>query len=282
VGDYAGRSEQRAFLGVSMGQMISSGAADPSDARARFPIRWSEAALRTLHEEYEQVRHDTAEPRAALLSAQLKAAAGMFAEAESIVCDVLRADATRASAADNLKEVLWTLFVVQRFDLVCALLRQNASLTEHIEIIMEERNEDEFWQIEWQILSSTRAHFIFNKSIFKNDPAKMLFVRFVQIFPLFAQYMRRQPTETGSVTISLGDADLLDGLGFCTRLTQAFLIPDYFFIADRGYDALRGFFSEKAIPWGDRHPVALWRGGSTGDPNLPSHRWRELPRMRLC
>jgi hypothetical protein len=254
----------------------------PSPA-ARSPVCWSNTILEKLNQDYVQALHDPAGLRASLLAAQLKVTLGFFAEADLIINDLLSqyAQQIRTNESDIVDEVMWTAFISQRFDVLVGLLENKASLNNCIEIAVE-RGRAEFWAIEVCVVEKHRIKFVFNEMIFRTDHSRMLFLRFVGIFPLFAEYVKYHATETGSVIISLGDEDFSGSVGFCTRRADAFLIPDYYFIVSHGYETIRNFFLQNPIPWDLRHPIALWRGSTTGDPNLPPERWRELPRVRLC
>jgi Glycosyl transferase family 90 len=256
---------------------------DQSGIGVRFPIRWSGAMLTQLTKDYEQALDQPSSLRALLLKAQLEAISGRHAEAEAIVCNlaITNAKDIHAQGGGILEEVLWTLFVVQQFDLLAALLRDTASLAEHIEIRMEE-GLLAFWGVEWKILSPSCSNFVFDKLILQSDNARLLFLRFVGVFPLFAEHIRQHPAEIGSTIVSLGDDDLSEGLGCSTSRVEAFLIPDYYFMIGHGYESLRRSLSQQSVPWDQRYPMALWRGSTTGDLGLPSHRWRELLRIRLC
>ncbi len=78
-----------------------------------------------------------------------------------------------------------------------------------------------------------------------------------------------------------GDAALppLPRLAASGNAASAFLIPDFDYVATRGYREMLPALG--TVAWADRIDAAIWRGSPTGTPP-PGGNWRDLPRVRLC
>ena len=255
--------------------------ATPPPARAIVP--WPDAARAALRQEYDRAARQPPDLRTTLLLAQLRVADGNLGEANAVLaeCEFLRGETVASIDPSVLDEVLWTLFSMRRFATLGALLQDAERLPERPEIAVGHPHA-EFWAVDLTITAPRHVCFTFHPTMLQGGHAKMLFVRFVSVFRVIASFVRRHVFDLGSARISLGDDDLAGALGFCSRRAEPFLIPDPYFVASRGYEALRSFLLQRPVAWGARRPVALWRGATTGDPGLPPRRWRELPRIRLC
>ncbi len=89
-------------------------------------------------------------------------------------------------------------------------------------------------------------------------------------------------------------ADISDGedsapglLSFCSRDPRAILIPDYQFVATRGYEDYRELANASRMKWSERRDRIVWRGSTTGTgkistDNLSADDPDLLLRVRLC
>lgn len=96
------------------------------------------------------------------------------------------------------------------------------------------------------------------------------------------------------VTKGMGVIDIEDGsnqgsyarTAFCSALSQALLVVDDYYVAHRGYAALRAEVDASWIPWDQREATIFWRGSTTGIrgaiPEEHDWNWRWLPRLNLC
>lgn len=85
----------------------------------------------------------------------------------------------------------------------------------------------------------------------------------------------------GRVMMNLGDAGHTPGgLAFCAATPDFTLVPDPEFLQSDGYLSTKQRLIEKAIPWEERIPIAVFRGGTTG--RFVVNDWRAIQRIRLC
>jgi hypothetical protein len=105
--------------------------------------------------------------------------------------------------------------------------------------------------------------------------------RWLACVPLFARCARLPGGPSGQVRLQLIDGAFRPGLGFCARTDAVTLIPDPDFMRAEGYRSLREHLDRAPVPWGERRPVALWRGAANGQ-IAPGEDWLSLPRIRLC
>lgn len=100
----------------------------------------------------------------------------------------------------------------------------------------------------------------------------------------FHRYADRLSSAPLTCLVQIGDfADaVVPSVGFCAEDPCVTLIPDVAFWHTRGYFDIREEVRKLAIPWGERIPVAFWRGSTTGAAPLCYETFRMLPRVRLC
>ena len=60
------------------------------------------------------------------------------------------------------------------------------------------------------------------------------------------------------------------------------LIPDPYALGSQGFRSIREDVYPCLPNWGERLPIAIWRGASTGRENLTPETIKNLPRYRLC
>jgi hypothetical protein len=89
-------------------------------------------------------------------------------------------------------------------------------------------------------------------------------------------------------------ADISDGeesgagvISFCSRESDAILIPDHIFVRTRGYEAERALARRRITPWEERSDRIVWRGSTTGTgliskPQLSTDDRELIARVRLC
>ncbi|WP_419827790.1 glycosyl transferase family 90 [Sphingomonas sp.] len=120
-----------------------------------------------------------------------------------------------------------------------------------------------------------RFRFRFHEKAWTQHPRE-IFARWVETLPLIGAVIEARPT--GSCALNLGDEGHRPGLAFDTRAPGYTLIPDYQFLMTDGYADLARTFLARSRPWGERRPVAFWRGSTTG----LADKVEALPRVRLC
>jgi hypothetical protein len=89
-------------------------------------------------------------------------------------------------------------------------------------------------------------------------------LRLTAIVTLAQSYAMQEDVATGCVAVRLGDLATIEGLGFCSASSQVTLIPDAVWLRTLGYRESRASFRALAIPWSDKHPIAFWRGATSG------------------
>ncbi len=217
----------------------------------------------------------------ALSVALLHAVAGEFDAAESKVAGLL-AETIAAGEPDpeTVISFLHALFVVQRFDILAALLRDRFAFPRRLEIAVADGRPG-VGKVEWTIMPGGTHRFTFDAGEFAHDNTRHAVLIFNWEFPLFANYACRAEQEVGSVIVNHGDIGYAPGLAYCDNRPNRFLLPDYSFVPTKAYAFARQWFAENPVAWSDRIPKALWRGASTGMQTVPGQ-WRNLPRFRLC
>jgi hypothetical protein len=112
-------------------------------------------------------------------------------------------------------------------------------------------------------------------------------VRTLQEFALRARHwLIEAGWRSGTLSLQLHDED--PGLP-CLRFDAPLepdglgpLIPDPYALASQGFAAVRASFSHKPLPpWRQRLPIAIWRGASTGTPQLTAANLAANRRVQL-
>jgi hypothetical protein len=134
----------------------------------------------------------------------------------------------------------------------------------------------------WEVTSADRSIFWLNRAILdiNLEGFEFILTRWSYALPVFARYYHSPSKITGRVAINVGDSARVPGLAFCSNRSDTFLIPDAIYIASSGYADMR--LARGSIDWHERHPVAYWRGGTSGQPTDRRRGWRTLPRVTLC
>ena len=71
-------------------------------------------------------------------------------------------------------------------------------------------------------------------------------------------------------------------LSYGSKNRDAELIPDHVFWLTKGYTKEYAAIRNAWVRWGERQRLVLWRGSTTGDPDLNVNSITRLPRYRLC
>ena len=250
-------------------------------AQARVPVKWSNSLCDRLRRvaRREEPSPSVIDPELAPLL--LKCAEGDFDEVEISIVDLLRCHLDKAFAdTEVFISLLHALFVVQRFDLMAAMLRDRYDFPRDLEVGVESEG-GACGQVAWTILPSGGHRFIFNTGAFSDDNTRNELLAFQWEFPVYANYARQEIQEIGTVMINQQDIGQTPGLAFCDNKPNFFLIPDCSFVPSRGHEHVRLHFRASHVPWYDRQPIAFWRGATTGVPRIPGD-WRSLERIHLC
>lgn len=252
-----------------------------NDEHSRIPIRWSEERRVYLGRVAENKTSSMSAVDPPLSLALLRCVEGEFAEAERMITELLRSNLQACrKGGETLISFLYALFVVQRFDLVAALLRARYGFNRELEIEAQ-RHGPGVGRIRWDIRPSGLHSFTFDAATFENDNTRSAILAFQWAFPVYANYSKLADQEAGSVIINQQDVGQSPGLAWCDNRPDYFLLPDCIFVPSEGYKYERRVFRENHINWQDRHAVAFWRGATTGIPASPGD-WRTLERIRLC
>lgn len=206
---------------------------------------------------------------------------GRFVEAETAILTVLRdSHALCQSDPESFISALHALFVVQRVDLIAALLRERHGFSGNFAVAFEADTVGAGC-VRWDISPKQEHRFVFDAASLRGENARLEILAFHWIFPLLAHYAAQPDQEYGSVPLNRADIGLRAGLAYCDSRPEYFLIPDCIFVPTRGYQYARAVYRDNAIAWQDRAEVAFWRGATTGVPPSPAE-WRSLERIRLC
>jgi hypothetical protein len=247
----------------------------------RIPILWSDERRKYLR----RIARGEISPRApadtALAVSLLQCAEGRFSEAERSIVDLLDQSLEECRhGGETFISFLNALFVVQRFDLLAALLRTRFGFGRELQITARRRGPG-LGRVQWEILPSGTHRFTFDAKAFENDNTRIEILAFQWEFPVYANYARQAEQEVGSVIINQQDIGQTPGLAWCDNRPDYFLIPDCAFVPSEGYRHTREVLNRTRAPWQHRSPVAFWRGATTGM-QAPAGGWRSLERIRLC
>jgi FkbM family methyltransferase len=253
----------------------------PASGRQLFPVIWSDARREQLRRTAGGEIAGYSVIDGAVSQYLLFCADGEFFDAEIGILRILRDNLD--VARDNGEvfiSLLNALFVVQRLDLVGAMLRDRFGFPGDVNLAFNEIGLG-VGLLQWEI-SPDRVHrFTFDAAALRDDNTRNEILNFYWEFPLLAHYAAQREIETGSVLLNRGDLGQKPGLAYCDNRPDYFLIPDAGFVPSQGYQWAREVFEKRRVPWQDRRPVAFWRGATTG--MKPSQRaWRGLERVRLC
>jgi Glycosyl transferase family 90 len=249
--------------------------------RERIPILWSESRREHLSRTASGEVPSQHQIDSVLANPLLGCAEGRFAEAERVIVDLLEQNAEVCRrGGETFISLLNALFVVQRFDLLAALLRVRFQFARELEITAQ-RDGPGIGRVGWEILSTGVHRFTFDAKAFENDNTRIEILAFQWAFPIYANYARLDDQEIGSVVINQQDIGRTPGLAWCDNRPDYFLVPDCIFVPSEGYSYARQVYRQNRVAWNDRAGVALWRGATTGIPAAPGD-WRSLERVRLC
>lgn len=165
----------------------------------------------------------------------------------------------------------------RRFEWAASELSARYGLRRPIRFQWDELPDAHAPAIKWCVNSSGASSFTCNRSLWTPRFASGL-IRFAWMFPLIAESLRGEIV-AGCIFLNLGDVGRLPGLAFCDNRPEYTLIPDASFISTMGYADTAAVLTAHAVEWGERIPLAYWRGATTGD---LSRGWRNMPRARLC
>jgi len=250
----------------------------------RFPVVWSEQRRDFLHRVAAgEIAVDFPIAKALALPL-LQCAAGDFVRAGAAITRLLWENLDRCrQEAELYISLLNALFVVQRLDLVAAMLQDRYGFGRPFQL-RAQPNASGVGQVQWQISPQNERgehYFIFDAGVYQVDDTRTEILAFQWEFPLFSHYSSVRDQESGSVAINRADVGIVPGLAYCDARPDYFLIPDCIFVPTRGYQYAREVFRSRNIPWSDKKPVAFWRGAITGIPELAND-WTSLPRTKLC
>jgi hypothetical protein len=247
----------------------------------RLCIGWSETKRQQLADMAERTAPIRSPLDPELAQCLLHYADGLFAEAEGRIAALGTAHAELIGRdTETFISYLFGAFVVQRFDLVEALLRDRYGYGTEFSIGIEENGPGR-GRVRWDILPSGVHRFTFDAKALQHDDTRTDILTFQWEFPVYANYSKCAEPGSGHVIINQADVGQTPGLAFCENRPNFFLIPDCIFIPSKGYQYARETFERHPVPWSDKKNVAFWRGSTTGIPDV-SGDWRSLERVKLC
>lgn len=131
--------------------------------------------------------------------------------------------------------------------------------------------------IEFYFESSGRIIIYIQSAIFELPSVFDEMRRIIQILPLFSNYSHLKNPNSNYALVDLSDFGFEGALSFSGANLDN-LIPDSFYLNDRGYASMKADYNKNWIKWKDRRDVFFWRGSTTG----MSENWYELPRVKIC
>nr|WP_294504480.1 glycosyl transferase family 90 [uncultured Rhodopila sp.] len=211
----------------------------------------------------------------------LRCPEGDFVAAEQEALDFLaRMGPSLWQDRESFYQISLLFFVIQRMDIVAGLFAMKYEFADTLRIQFADEPFGDGC-VRWDISPDRMTHtFLFSSEVLKTDKLRHNFQLFRWSFPLAANYAGSGGAEFGSVFLNMGDIGARPGLAFSDSRPDRFLVPDYIFVPSDGYAYARQILRERQLPWQDRHPVAFWRGGTTGSPAF-NNDWRTLDRVRL-
>lgn len=253
----------------------------PTSRKHVFPIQWSETRREQLRRTASGEIIGYSPIDKVLSQFLLFCADGQFDDAEIGILDVLRfhLDVLQKSGEIFLS-LLNALFVVQRLDLVGAMLRDRFGFPDDVNIAFDDSGIGGSL-LKWDISPEGVHTFVFDAAALRDDNTRLEILNFYWEFPLFANYAAQPEKESGSVLLNRADIGQKPGLAYCDNRPDFFLIPDAGFVPSQGYRWSREVYDRNRISWQDRTEVAFWRGATTGMKPGPRE-WRGLERIKLC
>jgi hypothetical protein len=261
-------------------QNILAGAQPPRE-RPIFPVEMPDTARDLLRRTASGEVEGSSPVDAMLSGCLLLCADGSFDAAEAGILRVLREHIdTLQPRSETFIRLLNALFVVQRLDLVAALLRDCFEFPNDLVIECQDSRIGKSI-VQWDISASGEHRFVFDAAVLRNAGPQNEIMALYWEFPLLAHYAGQNEGETGTVLLNRDDIGLKPGLAYCGSRPDHFLIPDTSFVPSRGYEWSRQVLANNRVPWQSRTPVAFWRGATTGMRPSPDN-WRALERIKLC
>ena len=203
--------------------------------RSYFPLRWSDEKKADLRRKA-QVQSSSVRPiDVALAPLLLRCAEGGFIEAEAEIIKLVQTNEDLCKRDNEaFISLLNAVFVVQRFDLVAAMLRDRYGFSGEFQIEAESVGL-EVGQVQWEI-SPTRHHkFTFDVAGFNYDNTRLEILAFQWAFPMLAHYSEGEWQENGKVILDRADVGRTPGLAYCDSRPDFFLVPDCVFVPSKGY-----------------------------------------------
>jgi hypothetical protein len=136
--------------------------------------------------------------------------------------------------------------------------------------------------LRWQIGGRRQSNLSLHYHLRQSKTAQGYALRLTGMLSLLTAYCLDDACESGELFINIGDHAYIPGLAFSESRPNYFLVPDVVFLETGGYEKTRKKLAESHIAWGQRAPIAFWRGATTGYRSKPALGWRSLPRVCLC
>ena len=249
---------------------------------ARHPIIWSEVAIQYLRDVSSGSVLTAARIDVELAKSLQKCAEGSFAEAEIEILALLYRDIEVIEHdGEAFISALYAAFVVQRLDIVAALLRDRYGYGRDLEVAVQGGDGPGRHRVRWEVLPSGTHRFTFDARTYQHDNTRLDILTFQWEFPVYTNYSYSDLQPVGAVIINQGDVGQSPGLAWSESRPDFFLIPDCVFVPSRGHAHIHKATAKHYVPWEAKKPAAFWRGATTGIPDELGN-WRTLERVRLC
>jgi hypothetical protein len=216
--------------------------------------------------------------------AKLSALLGNIAEASAALQGLLlRCQAQIADDDFIFTYALHVSLLTYQLDAAADAINRRFRTDNRFRVVLEKRDPSWLTVVDCRIGNDASILFSISDEL-RALPDRFDFIinRWVAVLPIFAEYLRQGVIETGEVHVNLDDHGIAPGLAFCDNRPEYFLIPDPPYLGARGYEQVRAHYARNDVAWEQRRPVAMWRGGTSGQPADRRIGWRTLPRIRLC
>jgi hypothetical protein len=241
-------------------------------------LKWSDRKIAQVEKSLETI------PEANFLhwtqKAELYAARGDTASARLFIDHAM---ATWSGVHSNnqhfLTEIVVAALIAGQYDLVYDVIERHLRPDWRFEIQIVEDMFSNPYIIEWEVVSRTHSVFRFDAGAYRSDAAHIIFLNWIWSYRLFDTYHKFGLAISGKTLFSLGDMAVAPGLAFSANRSDAFLVPDAFFLSKSGYREAMVMLDRNQVSWSERRSVVFWRGSTTG---LRRGDWRTLQRIKLC
>jgi hypothetical protein len=111
-----------------------------------------------------------------------------------------------------------------------------------------------------ELFAGGRVRFELSRAAYTSQHLAYMITRWLAALPIFQAYAVSGSPRTGEFILNVGPRQRHPGLTYCANKPVAWLLPDPDFLGSNGHSRARQASRERN--WGDRRPVAYWRGAA--------------------